>query len=458
MLYTFLKNLMRITVRVFFHSITIRNKEVIPAKGPLLVLANHPSTFMDPIVIATILNRKVFFLGKGELFKSRFAKWLLPKLNIVPVYRKQDDPSQMSKNEETFAKCYEHIENGGAILMFPEGVSFTERKLRPLKTGAARIVLGAEAKNDFKLGVQIVNIGLNYVDPHRFNRDLFINIHKPIKVVDYKADFEKDSFEGVRNLTLEITKQIENLIIAIEDDKTYELVRDVETIYKSKLSEERGLSKYEKDAEFIITKNIVETINYFLENDRQLVESMRLRIKNYLKNLGELNLSDGDIAPKQNRKSFLISTLKSILILLFGAPIWIYGFINNFLPFEIPGWLADKISKQKEFRGAIGMVGGMFTFLIFYSIQIILVWKFTINFWLTLAYGISLPLTGLFAYWYFYLIKKIKTKWLIMILFYRKSVFISKLITEREQIITEFDKIKINYYQVVESKKLHPNN
>jgi 1-acyl-sn-glycerol-3-phosphate acyltransferase len=147
---------------VFFRSITIRNKELIPSQGPLLVLANYPSTFMDPIVIATILNRKVFFLAKGELFKSSFTKWLLPKFNMIPVYRKQDDPTLMNKNDDTFKKCFEHLEKGGAILMFPEGISITERKLKPIKTGATRIVLGAEARNIFELGVQIINIGLNY--------------------------------------------------------------------------------------------------------------------------------------------------------------------------------------------------------------------------------------------------------------------------------------------------------
>lgn len=161
MLYSLLKVLMRITVRVFFRNVTVRNMELIPKSGPLLVLANHPSTFMDPILIASMLKRKVYFLAKGELFKGSFLTWLFSRLNMIPVYRKQDDPSQMNKNKDTFVKCFEHLEKGGAILMFPEGTSITERKLRPIKTGAARIVLGAEARNDFKLGIQIFNIGLN---------------------------------------------------------------------------------------------------------------------------------------------------------------------------------------------------------------------------------------------------------------------------------------------------------
>ncbi len=449
---------MQLTVRIFFRTIAVRNKELIPAKGPLLVLANHPGTFMDPIVLATILNRKVFFLGKGELFKSKFATWILPKFNVIPVYRKQDDPSQMSKNEETFIKCYRHLENNGAILMFPEGVSIIERKLRPVKTGAARIVLGAEARNNFQLGVHIVNIGLNYADPQRFHRDLFINIHKPITVADYKTEFEKDSFAGAKSLTAEISKQLEKLIIAINDDKTDDLVNDIETLYKSNLFEERGLHKNEKDREFIITRNIIETVNYFIQHDRERVESLRMRIKKYFADLSSFGLKDNDIAPKDKNNSFIGNALLAIGIIISGFPVYLYGLLNNILPFKIPGIVAGKITKQKEFRGAIGMVGGMFTFLIFYSLQTTLMWKYTYSPLFTLAYAISLPLSGLFAYWYFYTVKEYRTKWMLMMLFYKKSVLVSGLITAREQLIAEFDKAKKEYaVWVANQKELHVN-
>lgn len=170
MFYAILRYLMRLTTSVFFRNIVIRNPDLVPAKGPLMILSNHPSTFMDPIVVATVLDRRVFFLAKGELFSNKFTRWLFPKLNMIPVYRKQDDPAQMKKNKETFAKCFDHLDKGGSILMFPEGISITERKLKPLKTGAARIVLGAESRADFKNGIKILCVGLNYQNPHKFNQ------------------------------------------------------------------------------------------------------------------------------------------------------------------------------------------------------------------------------------------------------------------------------------------------
>jgi glycerol-3-phosphate O-acyltransferase/dihydroxyacetone phosphate acyltransferase len=449
MLYNLLRFLMRITSSIFFRSISIRNKELVPASGPLMVLANHPSTFMDPIVVATILNRKVYFLAKGELFKSKFTKWLLPKFNMIPVYRKQDDPSLMNKNEETFIKCYEHLENGGAILMFPEGISITERKLKPIKTGAARIVLGAEARNDFKLNTKIIHIGLNYENPHRFNRNLFVNINPAINASSYKEAYSNDSFKAAQSLTDDITKELEKLVIDIEDKHTDELVKNIEVLYKYKLSRDLGISEDDKSRDFIITKNIVETVNYYKVIEPKRVESMKSRLAIYFENLTQLGLSDGDILNNQKNDSFVLSNLKALLTIIIGFPFYVYGLINNFLPFEIPGFLAGKITKSIEFRGAIGMVGGMFTFLLFHSVQIIIVWKLTHIQGLTIAYAVSLPLSGLYTYWYYHSVLEIKNKWLLMMVFYKKSVFISNLITERENLISEFDKAKNEYAQTV---------
>lgn len=448
MLYSILKILMRTTVRIFFRSITIQNKKLIPEKGPLLVLANHPSTFLDPIVIATLLDRKVFFLAKGELFKSSFAKWFLPKLSMIPVYRKQDDPTLMSKNQDTFKKCFEHLEKGGAILMFPEGISITERKLRPIKTGAARIVMGAEANNDFKLGAHVVTIGLNYANPHRFNKDVFINIDEPILVADYRSDYEKDGFRAVEMLTEKIRMKLESLVIAIEDDKTDELVKNVETLYKYKLTKDSGFSKNDQVADFTITKNIFESVKYFSIHKPEMVESLRIRMDDYFSKLQLLGINDIDIARNLKNKNFLGSSFMAILTIILGFPFYVYGLINNYLPFQIPGWIADKLSKTKEFRGPIGMVSGMFMFIIFYTTQIILVNKFFTNELITIVYATTLPLFGLFTYWYYHTVIKIRNKWMLLMLFYKKSAYISNLISERELLIAEFDKAKEEFQRV----------
>jgi 1-acyl-sn-glycerol-3-phosphate acyltransferase len=444
MLYHLVKPFIRITVRFFFRSITYRNKNSIPDKGPLLILANHPSTFMDPIVIAVIVKRPVYFLAKAAIFKTAFAKWILPKFHIIPIYRKADDPTLMSNNEDTFRKCFEHLENNGVILMFPEGLSITERKLRPIKTGAARIALGAEARNDFKLGVKIVNIGLNYVDPHAFNKDLFLNINPPINASDYKEDYTAHPHHAVEKLTEEIRRQLESLVIAIEDDNTDQLVENIETLYKQKVAEESGI-KNDKAREFIITKNIIETVNYFKILQPKRVEDMDQRIRQYLRNLEDLGLKDSDIAQNRRNNSFFGTNLWALVKIIPGAPFFIYGIINNYIPFKLPGWLVKRDEERLENVGGYYMVGGMFSFMIFYTLQIILIWKYTHIRWLTVCYAVSLPLSALFALAYAMMFREIRAKWLLTMLFFRKSVLIAGLISEREQLIAEFDKAKEEY-------------
>ena len=117
---------------------------------------------MDPVVIGTLTNRPLFFLAKGSLFQNKFTQWLFPKFNMIPIFKRDETPDQAHKNKEVFSHCYKHFAEGGAILIFPEGISFTERKIKEIKTGAARICLGAEAENDFKLGIKIITIGLNF--------------------------------------------------------------------------------------------------------------------------------------------------------------------------------------------------------------------------------------------------------------------------------------------------------
>lgn len=442
MLYRFLKLLMQGTTRVFFRSITVKNPEAIPAKGPLIILANHPGTFMDPIVIASIIDREVFFLGKGELFRGAFAKWLLPKLNIIPVYRKQDDPSLMSKNEDTFRKCFEHLEKGGAVLIFPEGVSITERKLKPVKTGAARIALGAEARNEFRLGVKIVNIGLNYADQHKFNRDLFINIHEPVSVSAYAGAYSRDHFKAAEAITEEIRRQLESVVISVRDERTDALVKDVETLYRHQLKRERGIRGKDTATEFEITQNIVKAVEYQAEHHPDFVESMRERINLYFAQLRRFNIGDEDLS--RSHSSFFRSNMQAFLFLLLGLPVYLYGLINNYIPFELPALLSKN---TKDFRGAIGMVLGMFCFIIFYTLQISLVQHFFHLPLLTVLYALSLPLSGFFAYYYWHTFDRIRSRWLLIALFYKRSAAIAGLIAERESIIAEFEKVKKEFLE-----------
>lgn len=444
MLYFIIQALLRGTVKVFFKNIQFHNKKAIPASGPLIILANHPSTFMDPIVIASLINRKVYFLGKGELFKGFLAKFILNSLHVIPVYRAQDDPTQLNKNTDTFRKCYEHLEQGHAIIIFPEGVSVTERKLKPIKGGAAHIALGAEGKNNFTLGVKVVNIGLNYENQHRFNQDLFINTGNAIEIKNYQNTYETDKLKAIKTLTDDIKNQLESLVISIKDRQTDAFVKNIELLYLKQLVNESEAETTEAEKEFLFTKNIAKTVHFYATNNAELYEKMRIRVHNYLQNINHLQLNDDAIKNKQNT-----SIINALLKLIIGFPIYVYGLINNVLAYEIPSWLATKTVKSKDYKGAIGMVLGMFSFILFYYFQISYFYQFTQHKINTLIYGLSLPFTGFFTYYYWQYFVKIKGNWHYLKLAKNKSKLIESLQLEREALIHEFEKAKEVFFQQI---------
>ena len=192
MLYRLFKLLFIPTYRAYFKSAILNNASALPKKGPLVIAVNHNSAFMDPILVAVKFERVFHFLARGEAFNSRFANSFYSKINMLPIYRPETMPDDVHKNKFIFQRCYDHLKNGKAIMMFPEGLSKTERNIRPIKTGLARIALGAEEACDFSLGVKVVAIGLNYSNPHIFRSDVFINVSDPIDVSDYKSRFTED--------------------------------------------------------------------------------------------------------------------------------------------------------------------------------------------------------------------------------------------------------------------------
>jgi glycerol-3-phosphate O-acyltransferase/dihydroxyacetone phosphate acyltransferase len=434
---------MGIALRVFFRKVYIRNRNLIPDRGQLIICANHPATFLDPLVIGASVKPELFFLSKGEVFRSPLAQWILPKMNMIPVYRQQDDPSLMHKNKQTFIRCYEHLEKGGSIMIFPEGISLTERKLRKIKTGTARIALGAEARNDFKLGVQIVNIGINYTNPHKFNQELFLNVDTPIEISAYKEKYARSEQEAANELTECIRQSLEQHIIAIEDEQTDDLVRKIEIIYKQRLANNIGdRLDLNSAGDFQITRNIVETVEHFKITDWNRVEGMRIRIDAYFDSLERANLSDNLLNPERKKGTLVLNNTAAFVFVLAGFPFYLFGLVNNWLPFEIPTYISKRFAPTSDFVGAIAVVSGTFCFILFYLLQILLFQVLFHHPFYTFLYAISMPLCGLFAYLYWYMVKDIRSRWLLMSLFYRKTALVSALIKERMEIIDAFDQAR----------------
>lgn len=138
----------------------------------MLIACNHPNTFMDAIVLATIFNKPIYSLARGDAFKNERSVKLLKSLNILPVYRQTDDPTKLHVNYDTFAQCREIFKNNGIVLMFSEGLSINEWKLRSLKKGTARLAFSAWEDG---IDLKVLPAGINYSSFDTIGKNIHVN-------------------------------------------------------------------------------------------------------------------------------------------------------------------------------------------------------------------------------------------------------------------------------------------
>ena len=156
----------RTLLAVFYRRLDVAGLEQVPAQGPLIVAANHQNGLVDPMLLLAALPRRLRPLAKAGLFRHPIIAPFLRLARALPVHRRQDAGSDMAGNALTFRAVSEALGRGEAILIFPEGVSQPEPTLMTLRTGAARLLLEAEASG--APPVTLLPVGLVLTEPGRF--------------------------------------------------------------------------------------------------------------------------------------------------------------------------------------------------------------------------------------------------------------------------------------------------
>lgn len=155
-----LKLLIRAALWLFCSKIHIKNKHLLVKKGPLLIIANHPNSFLDAIIIAAQYKRRVYFLARGDAFNKPLHRSLLRSLNMIPVYRLREGRENLHLNEYAFKESIKLLKAGEAVLIFIEGVCINDHELQPLKKGTTRILEGVHKDGIFPT-IHILGIAYN---------------------------------------------------------------------------------------------------------------------------------------------------------------------------------------------------------------------------------------------------------------------------------------------------------
>lgn len=169
----------RVALRLLFREVVVEGRERVPRDKPLIVVANHFNGFIDPVMLMTVFGRLPRFLAKATLWDRPAFRPFLAVAGMIPVYRRQDGAG-VSANSSMFAACHDVLSRGALIGVFPEGTTHDDLAIHGMRTGAARIALGARASG--VAGIAIVPAGLTFDDKIALRTGVLARVGRPIDV------------------------------------------------------------------------------------------------------------------------------------------------------------------------------------------------------------------------------------------------------------------------------------
>lgn len=183
---------------VWFRDVEIVGRDRLPASGPTLIVASHFNGLLDPALVVYAAPRTPHFLAKAPLWHNPVAARLLDFFEVLPVQRTGEGDT--ARNVDVFAACENALAANQAVALFPEGTTHDEPRVAELRTGAARLALGAWRRGVRQL--RIVPVGLIYTAKASPRSRALVRVGEPVDLDHHLAEIDSGAErEWARHLT-----------------------------------------------------------------------------------------------------------------------------------------------------------------------------------------------------------------------------------------------------------------
>lgn len=122
---------------IFLFQFRIERRARIPRHGPVLLIGNHTS-YLDIIALGLASSRRVYFLAKLPLFKSRILRFIMEAFGTISI-----DSAGFGRGG--LSGVQKLLEQGEVVLVFPEGERCHDGLLNRLKPGVTMLIRKVKA-------------------------------------------------------------------------------------------------------------------------------------------------------------------------------------------------------------------------------------------------------------------------------------------------------------------------
>lgn len=404
MIYTLLRVIARLALRWYYRSVEIDGTDHVPARGPVLLVANHWNALVDALVVACALDRQVRLTAKATLLANPFTRCVVRIVGIIPLRRASDEqrPVEASldktRNATSFAAILDAFADQQAVLIFPEGRSHSEPELGRLKTGAARLALMAQVERALP-PVPIVPVGITFEDKGRPRSRVVVRfgptITPPAATEVMTADVQALTAHldrGIRELTLNFPSSDEALRVvelAAILSRVLDRVRPL-TAPDPPLADAVRLAQRLESA-----RRVLPTASPSLAHE---VDAFLHRVHTFRDRLRALEIPVNDLWMPVTTLSGTWFVLREVSIALLALPVALWGRLNHWLPLTLARWVGRATSRNADEPAMRTIVSGLVFVLLFYLALATSVWWRFGPLW-GLVYLIALPPSASLDFW-----------------------------------------------------------
>ena len=375
----------RLALSYYYEEVEVHAAAEVPPSGPLLILANHQISLVDPLLLAHAVPRPVRFLAKASLFAIPGLAPLMRRVGAIGVHRREDGRANHD-NTALYDAIAEALIDGAAIGIFPEGVSHDNPMLGAFRHGAARIALDTEDRADFDLGLQVLIVGIHIEDSRLFRGRVLVNVARPFSVRHYGPAYRADPHAAIERLTVELKAQLSASVLEAESFEDLQLAGLIESLDL--------LHHDEPGMHGAFTRK-----KFILEQYRRLRDTHPAQVR-LIRELLILYRDALAFEPPTAERQWLFSIVDLLRRVVFIGPVIALGLATNALPFLCVRALAIALTRVQhrgqDVRASLGIMLGVPIFFGWYAL---------LGWWTYQRFGLSLalllvtlsPLAGLTA-------------------------------------------------------------
>ncbi|MDH3705380.1 MAG: 1-acyl-sn-glycerol-3-phosphate acyltransferase [Acidimicrobiia bacterium] len=319
---------------VLYRDVVVHWAQPPPPDGPQLTVANHFGGLSDALVLLHVVPRRPGIVARDVIWRIPVVGWFMTWIGGIPVHKPEDREGRRgaTSNDQMFASCYQALHDGGNLLIFPEGVTRNEPSIAPLKTGAARIVLGARTAGTE--GIVVVPIGIHYEDKAALRSRVVVKAGMPI---DLDAEVEAQAHDpaavdaedrdAVTQLTALIEERLRRAAPDYADwDEATALTLAADVALRERLDEPRQPVPIE------LRDRLANALAQRPADQKQRIQQAA---DTYQADLDGLGVSDAGLHHRLSTGRVLLSLVVQLLVGLILLPFALMGAVVNLIPFLV---------------------------------------------------------------------------------------------------------------------------